>query len=66
MIALATPACVGVSDVAQLTEREREILAELSRAALLPKKKLRDRGMANGSCSMPLNIVNNRDMRGLW
>ncbi|HET8852976.1 MAG TPA: response regulator transcription factor [Ktedonobacteraceae bacterium] len=29
----ATPACVGVSDVAQLTEREREILALLARGA---------------------------------
>ncbi|HCF83800.1 MAG TPA: DNA-binding response regulator [Ktedonobacter sp.] len=33
MIAPATPAFVGVSDVAQLTEREREILALLARGA---------------------------------
>jgi len=33
MIAQATPAFVGVSDVAQLTEREREILALLARGA---------------------------------
>jgi DNA-binding NarL/FixJ family response regulator len=33
MIAHATPACIGVSDVAQLTEREREILALLARGA---------------------------------
>jgi DNA-binding NarL/FixJ family response regulator len=33
MIAPATPAFVGISDVAQLTEREREILALLARGA---------------------------------
>jgi DNA-binding NarL/FixJ family response regulator len=33
MIAPATPAFVGASDVAQLTEREREILALLARGA---------------------------------
>jgi DNA-binding NarL/FixJ family response regulator len=33
MIAHATPAFTGVSDVAQLTEREREILALLARGA---------------------------------
>ena len=33
MIAPATPAFVGVSDVAQLTEREREILTLLARGA---------------------------------
>ena len=33
MIASATPAFVGGSDVAQLTEREREILALLARGA---------------------------------
>jgi len=33
MIAPATPAFVGGSDVAQLTEREREILALLARGA---------------------------------
>ena len=33
MIAPATPVFVGVSDVAQLTEREREILALLARGA---------------------------------